>query len=62
MLVLLDIKGVEVEEPKPRCLLETAKAVRYRQVERANARTGVVERREGRKRVLKRFERLVDKM
>ncbi len=62
MLVLLDFNTFDVEEPKPRCLQETAQALWYRQVECANARTGVVERREGRKRVLKRFERLVDKM
>ena len=59
VLVLLDIKGVEVEEPKPERLLEPPEAMWYCQVECADARTGVVERRERREHVLKRGKSLL---
>lgn len=58
VLVLLDVEGGEVEEPKPERLVDPPEAMWYCQVERADARTGVVERRERREHVLKRCKGL----
>lgn len=58
VLVFLDVKGGEVEEPEAGRLLQPSEAMWYCQVERADARTGVVERRERREHVLKRCKGL----
>lgn len=58
VLVFLDVKCGEVEETEPESFVEPSEAVWYCQVERADARTGVMERREWREHVLKRCKGL----